>query len=438
MNSQEFSPTLDIRSVLTIADGVIFTLVFLLTIAAILYGYKIRKSTEETKSNSLLEYMLMGRQLTLPLFVGSLVATWYGGIFGVTQIAYERGLYNLLTQGIFWYITYLIFAFFMVKRVRKVKAATLPELVEKLFGPRSAKLTTVFVFFDVLPVAYVMSLGLFLHAVFGGSIFLMTCLGVFGILSYSLFGGFRAVIFSDFIQFVVMCIAVLLVLVFSYQTFGGITFLKAHLPESHWSFSGGEKFLNIMVWGFIALSTLVDPCFYQRCFAAKSTKIAKKGVIIATLIWFCFDLCTTFGAMYARAAMPDAPSNQAYLIYAMQLLPPGFRGFFLAGILATILSTIDSYLFIAGTTLSYDAVPKSWRGRISLHHLGVFIVAIVSIVVGQFFNGNIREVCRTLGSYSAGCLLLPLLLGFVFPKKISDQGFVCSSLMGVVAMTVCY
>jgi len=46
------------------------------------------------------------------LFVGTLVATWYGGIFGVTFIAFEKGLYNFLTQGVFWYIAYLIFACF--------------------------------------------------------------------------------------------------------------------------------------------------------------------------------------------------------------------------------------------------------------------------------------------------------------------------------------
>ena len=43
------------------------------------------------------DYLLMGRKLTLPLFVATLVATWYGDILGVTQIAFQYGVYNFVT-----------------------------------------------------------------------------------------------------------------------------------------------------------------------------------------------------------------------------------------------------------------------------------------------------------------------------------------------------
>ena len=64
----------------------------------------------------------MGRSLTLPLFVGTLVATWYGGIFGVTEIAYKQGIFNFITQGFFWYIAYILFAFFLVERIQTYQA----------------------------------------------------------------------------------------------------------------------------------------------------------------------------------------------------------------------------------------------------------------------------------------------------------------------------
>ena len=66
-----------VSSQLTILDWIVFTLVFLLTIYAIFYGNKKIEKDED----SLLDYLIMGRRLTLPLFVGTLVATWYGGIF---------------------------------------------------------------------------------------------------------------------------------------------------------------------------------------------------------------------------------------------------------------------------------------------------------------------------------------------------------------------
>ena len=417
-------------------DMVVFFIILLATFISVLYGNKLKKNREEmSEKESLIELLLMGRRLTLPLFIGTLVATWYGGIFGVTQIAFEKGLYNFVTQGFFWYIAYLIFAFFIVDKVSSFKAVTLPDLISRLFGPKAGKLSGVFNFFNVLPIAYVISLGLFLQVLFGGELLPMMVLGVFIVLLYSLWGGMRAVVFSDFIQFFVMCSGVFFILVFSIFKFGGISFLQEKLPESYFTITGGETWATTLVWGFIALSTLVDPNFYQRCFAAESKKVAKKGILISTLIWFCFDICTTLGAMYARAVMPEADSGQAYVLYAMSILPDGLKGFVLAGILATILSTLDSYLFLAGTTVSFDLLPERLRHKKWAHYLGVIGVSILAVLLAYFFKGNIKAVWKTLGSYSAACLLLPVLYAYIFPGKIKDGQFVFGCLLGVLMVT---
>ena len=305
-----------------------------------------------------------------------------------------------------------------------------------MFGPRSAKLSAIFNFFNVLPIAYAISLGLFLQMILGGGLLLNMCLGVGLVMIYSCYGGFRSVVYSDIIQFFVMCLAVILVLGLSFGTYGGIQFLQANLPDHYFSPTGNEGIATTMVWGFIALSTLVDPNFYQRCFASESTKTAKTGILISTGIWIIFDICTTFGAMYAKAILPEADSNYAYLIYAIQILPDGLRGFFLAGILATILSTLDSYMFLAGTTLSFDLAPKKYKENLNLQRVGIIIVGILAIILGVLFEGNIKSVWKTLGSYSAACLLLPVLYGYIFPNKIKDEQFVFSCLLGVVGTTV--
>jgi solute:Na+ symporter, SSS family len=432
--SQSFSPKVTLSEIITPLDWTIFGLVLFCTFAAVIYGElrKNREIDEDNEQANFLDLLLMGRHLTLPMFVGTLVATWYGGIFGVTEIAFKKGIFNFVTQGAFWYVAYIIFALFIIDRVKSYQAVTLPDLISKMFGPRSAILSGYFNFFNVLPIAYVISLGLFLKALFGGSLVVCMSAGVFLVILYSMWGGFRAVVFSDLVQFFVMCSGVFLILFLSMTTFGGLGFLKANLPETHFHLTGGETLATTLVWGFIALSTLVDPNFYQRVFAAESPKVAKKGILISTLIWFCFDICTTFGAMYARAVIPEAESGQAYLTYAVQLLPSGVRGFVLAGILATILSTLDSYLFLAGTTVSYDLVPKKFKGKVMLHHLGIVSVGIISIFMAVAFEGNIKKVWKTLGSYSASCLLLPVVYGYLFPGKIKDNQFIFACVLGII------
>ena len=310
----------------------------------------------------------MGRQLSLPLFVSSLVASWYGGIFGVTEIAYEQGIYNFVTQGVFWYFAYILFAFFVVDKLRTYKAITLPELVGEMFGPRARKVAAVFNFFNVLPIAYSLSLGLFVNLVFSLNLEISIALATVVVALYSLNGGFRSVVYSDIIQFLSMFLAVVSLLVVSVFNFGGIDFLTANLDEHYFALKGNKSYLQMLVWGFIALSTLIDPAFYQRCFAAKDKQTAKKGILISCCVWIVFDLSTTFGAMYAKAVYPSLNPAKAYMFFAIDTLPSGLRGFFLAGVLATILSTMDSYFNIASTSLSYDLFTYNkkisyWRSK---------------------------------------------------------------------------
>lgn len=427
--------SVEIREILTPLDWSVFTLVIFATIGLVLWGNRKQSQVSTSDPSGILDYLIMGRRLTLPLFVSTLVATWYGGIFGVTQIAFEDGIYNFLTQGLFWYATYIIFALFLVNRIRSFEAVTLPDLVTKMVGKRSGYISAVFNVFNVIPVTYAISIGLLIQALFGWTLSVSICAGVAMVGAYSFFGGFRAVVFSDLAQFFVMCSAVFLVLVFSLTNFGGITYLTANLPATHFEPLGKHSLATTLVWGFIALSTLVDPNFYQRCFAANSSRTAKIGILLSTLVWLGFDICTTLGGMYARAAIPEAESGTAYLTYAIQILPDGLRGFMVAGILATILSTLDSYIFVASTTLTHDLGPKKWRESLTAHRLGVILIAGVAILLSFAFEGNIRQIWKTLGSYSAACLLFPLLLTYIRPGRISDREFLPATIAGAAAMT---
>ncbi len=423
---------LKVYSYLGFWDWIVFASVLIATFGAAVYAHIIK----DKQGNKVLDYMLMGRRLSLPLFVATLTATWYGGIFGVNEITHNYGIFNFVTQGFFWYIAYIIFALFIVKKISAYNSMTLPELTGDMFGPKSSKVAAVFTFFYIMPVAYTLSAGVFLHMVLGISVLKGMVLGTFFACAYTAFGGVRAVVFSEVVQFVVMCSSVLLVVVFSVKAFGGPSFLKANLPAAHFSLTGGQGVLSTLIWGFIALATLIDPNFYQRCFAAASSATAKKGILICTGIWFCFDICTTSGALYARAVLPSAEPSHAYFLYAVQLLPVGLKGFFVAGILAIILSTLDSFMFIASNTLSYDFLRKKFKNVVLTSRIAMFVVGGISILMALFFEGSFKNIWLTLGSYMSACLLFPILFGYIWPGKISDNVFSVCVLSSAVLMTL--
>jgi len=437
---------INVFSILSAGDWMVFAGVLLLTLGLVIYGNfrRIRVEKGHSHEADLLDLLLMGRRLTLPLFTATLVATWYGGIFSVTQYSYETGIYNWLTQGVFWYAAYLIFAFCLVGRIRRSEARTMPELLRGMFGPRSEKLGAWLNLLNLLPITYVMALGLFLQVLFGGSLLVWMVIGTAMVVAYSTFGGLRSVVYSDLVQFVVMCASVAMVIFFSMRSYGGLGWLRAHpaIPAGHWKLMGeGMPLSTTLVWGFLALGTLVDPNFYQRCLAAKDVRTARRGILLATGVWVAFDFCTTFGALYARAVLPEADSLTAYLVYSVQLLPAGYRGFFLAGILATILSTLDSYLFLSGTLASFDLAPSRLKGRISLHYLGTIgmaVLAVIGAVVFERSGENLVEIWKFFGGYASACLLFPLMAGYLLPGRVSDASFSRSCICGMALMTLFY
>jgi SSS family solute:Na+ symporter len=111
----------------------------------------------------------------------------------------------------------------------------------------------------------------------------------------------------------------------------------------------------------------------------------------------------------------------------------------LAGILATILSTLDSYLFNAATCLSYDLMKLKNQFKIWHHHIALIFVALLSVFIGEFFDGKIVDVWKTLGSFSAASLLIPMMLAQVSPGSISENRFistVLASASGIIAWRI--
>ena len=316
---------------LSLVDYVVIILIFLLTFGSVFWAtIKYRRSKNQAEDSY--ELLLMGRSISMPLFVASLVSSWYGGISGVTALTYEKGLFNFLTQGVFWYVAYLIFALILIRKLPRSHAMTFPDLIGHHLGPKARMLSSVLNIINLLPIACVLNLGILIQFLTKWPLFISSAFGVALVLSYALRGGLRSVVYADVVQFVAMILAVSLVVVFAIWQHGSPLKIIPLLPSNHLKLTGGEPLSEVFIWGFIAISTLADPLFYQRALAARSKKQAITGVLIATLIWFGFDCCTTLGSLYAKAYFPKVDANESYFIFAFSVLPEGLRGLFVAGI----------------------------------------------------------------------------------------------------------
>ena len=224
-----------------------------------------------------------------------------------------------------------------------------------------------------------------LQLIFGWSLVVAIIVGAVFSALYVYLGGFNAVVLTDKLQFLFMFGGFVLLLFFAVSEHGGIGALFSSLPEEHLTWHGGNSFGYIFVWFFIALWTMIDPAFHQRCAAAKSPAIAKKGIFISVAFWFLFDILTITSGLYARMLLPGIDPVQAYPLLAEALLPPIAKGLFFIGILSVIMSTVDSLTLISGATIGRDLI---WRYRNKLtdntayySKIGIFITLLLAILI---------------------------------------------------------
>lgn len=404
--------------------------------AVLLVGFLTARRSPDT-----VEYFLAGRSLTTPVFVMTLVSTWYGGILGVGEFSYRYGISNWVVQGVPYYIFALIFAFLLAKRVRATNFATIPDKLHDAYGRPTAVLGAVLTFLLMTPAPYILMIGVLLELITGWSLLTCLLLGTLATTVYLYAGGFRSDVNTDILEFFLMFLGFAVILPFSVVKFGGLEFIRAHVPPLHLVWHGGNSAQFIMVWFFIALWTLVDPSFHQRCYAAKSPEVAQRGILYSIIFWLIFDAMTASAGLYARAALPTLEQPMmAYPMLAEITLPPIAKGLFYVGMLATIMSSLNTLAFVSATTLGRDIV---WRLRGGEHgeeenrwtKRGLIVAGILSVILALAIP-SVIQLWYVIGTVIIPGLLVPLVTAYFPPLTVRPRVAFASMLAGWAVSTV--
>lgn len=387
------------------------------------------------------EFLLMGRRLSAPAFVMSLVTSWYGGILGVSEYAYNYGLSNWFVFGLPYYLHAVIFALFLARRARRTGAVSIPDTLESAYGRRAANIGALMIFVVTMPAAYLLMLGKIASWMFGWSYPVALLAGVIFSTVYIYSGGLRSVVRTDLAQFAVMYAGFVVMVVLLISQYGGLSYLKQEVPPALFTPTGGQAFAAVFVWYLIASTTLIEPLFYERVYAAKSPRFVLPGILIAIGFWALFDFMTTTTGLYARALLGDL-SDPAYAFpeLARQVLPAGLYGLFLAALLATIMSTIDSYSFLAAGALGRDLIAKNRTGcpeeRTPVFVRWSLLVTTAAAFLLALASHSIVSLWHALGSIAAPVLVVPVLSSFssrfAFSRKLVVPAMAAAGIVALV------
>ena len=205
-----------------------------------------------------------------------------------------------------------------------------------------------------------------------------------------------------------------------------LTILQQNLPASHLKITGDAPPTFIIIWFLIALWTFADPGFHQRAYAAKTGNVAKNGILISIIFFALFDFLTTSTGLYARALIPNLnqPVN-AFPLLAEQILSPGLKGIFYAAMFATIISTLNSFLFLSATTIGRDFIFKLKKNakeeKVKNYTiLGIILSGVISIVIALAIP-SVVEIWYTIGSLFIPGIIFPVISAYYQKFRISSN-----------------
>ncbi len=322
------------------------------------------------------EYFLSSRNLPWYSIAFSTIATNIQGyqFLGMMGSAYLYGLAqaNLeinAVQGI------LLGAFVFVPLFLKEKITTITQFIAKKLGQRIAlfySLANIALFATVTLGAALFWGAYAADMVFGEQLsffhenrliriaLLIIILGIFSAV-YTYFGGLRAVVKTDIIQFCVLLLGGIVVCLTAIYHLGGWEqlYLKTpqkmhlHLPANHptlpWTHLFGLFFLNINYW--CANQTVI-----QRALAAKSIAHAQTGLMVGGLMKYLMAVIIILPGIALYGILGDglAEPDLAFPYLVKTYLPEGVKGIILCGLFASLMSTVDSTFNSLATLWSTD------------------------------------------------------------------------------------
>lgn len=391
---------------------------------------------------------------------GHVVPWWVSGVslFMTTFSAYAFVAYSATayTSGfvavLLWWIaaaTFVVSARFLAARWRRAAATSPVEFIEQRYGPvlrqGFAWLGVPLIVVDDALKLYV--IGTMAAASLGVNdprtlALIVAACGII-ILSYTFLGGLWAVLITDFVQFVVLGAAVLVLLPLVLARIGGMGAFFSEMPEGAWTLTSAAwppaslaAFLVVMLLANCAKWSVV-----QRYYAVRTDREARRvGYLVAVLTIVGMPL-VLLPAMAARIFLPGVEdANTVYSLVCRELLPVGMLGMILAAMFSATMSMLSSDYNAVASVITNDIYRRFSRnpedgpglvraGRLATLGVGVTALGIAIAIAIRPGELNLVQVMAKLFGVLLPPIAIPMIFGLL-SRRASNAGALAAFFTG--------
>ena len=392
------------------------------------------------KYKNLSNYLTAGRNVESLSLTTSLVASALGAwiLFGPASAATWGGIGSVIGYALGTGFP-LIALIFLGTKIRKIfpKGNTLTEFIYKKFGKNLFKLIlilTIFYMFIFL-CAEVTAVSLLLNYISGTPLWLTSALIIITTLIYTLYGGLRASIFTDNIQFFMFLVLLLIVTYFlfsqnlNYVSFDIVKNNSSHLLSSKYipNYTAGLTFFIA-----VAATNIFHQGNWQRIFAAKNNKVLKKSLLLSFII--IIPIVFFMGLTGLLAVSVDNKVNPDLAFFSI-LLKDQSRFISIVIIIAAIsltISTVDtlvnaisSIIVVDGKKIYFNSYKKDY---LKLSKIFVIVLCIISYAVAS--KGFSILYLFLLADLLCCAAVFTVFYSF-YKKKLSERRAITSILLGL-------
>lgn len=331
---------------------------------------------------------------------------------------------------------------------------TIPAYLENRFGDGSKVLRIVsgiviLVFFTFYVSSGMVSGGVLFQSTFGFEYTTGLWIVAAVVIAYTLFGGFLAVSLTDFVQGLIMFIALILVpavTIFHVGGLGDSIETARSIDPAFFDIFKGTSFLGIVslfAWG---LGYFGQPHIIVRFMAIKSVKEIKKARRIG-MGWMIFSMVGAiltgfFGiAYFSNSGKPLEDPETVFIMLGDILFHPIITGFLIAAILAAIMSTISSQLLVSSSSLTEDIYKTFFRRSatdkelVFIGRLSVLLVSVIALALSWEKNSTILDLVGYAWA-GFGSAFGPLILFSLFWRRMTRWGALAGMLVGATTVII--
>ncbi len=433
------------------------------------------------------DYLVGGREIH-PL----LMALAYGSTFiSTSAIVGFGGAAATFGLGLLW-LTFFnifcgIFLAFVVfgKRTRELgeslNAHTFPELMAKRFDSKLIQTFAgglIFVSMPIYAAAVMIGGARFLEVNLSGTgINYEIAILIFGLITaaYVFSGGLKGVVYTDAFQGGLMFLGMVVLIIFSYSSLGGLTLAHSKLsalshlvPESlakaghlgwtampKWGSPVWNNLITTIVLG-VGIGVLAQPQLIVRYMTVKSNKELNRAVIAGgifilfmtgvafvvgalTNVWFYESFGKTALAMVVDPNSGQPVVEQVIPLYVNKALPHWFGYLFMLSLLSAAMSTLSGQFHTTGTSISYDIYEQSMlrqkhshRQPLLVARLGIVIALAVTLVLSLVLKSYPLIVASATALFFGLCAstFLPMVITGLFWRKATKKGALAGMFTG--------